>query len=72
MVYLLDRRNWWAVIPGGSVLSVALMIALTPLGGMLAVGAMFFGLGLTFVVLTLLPVGVVRMTWAWIPAWRFS
>ncbi|MGD0707595.1 MAG: hypothetical protein ABSA51_03985 [Anaerolineaceae bacterium] len=68
VVYLLDRRNWWAVIPGGSVLSVALMIALTPLGGMLAVGAMFFGLGLTFVALTLLPVGMMRMTWAWIPA----
>jgi len=68
VVYLMDRRNWWAVIPCGSVLSVALMIALTTLGSMLAVGVMFFGLGLTFVVLTLLPVTGIRMTWAWIPA----
>ncbi|HTX79949.1 MAG TPA: hypothetical protein VMC62_09785 [Longilinea sp.] len=68
VVYLMDRRNWWAIIPGGSVLSVAVMIALTPFGGNLAVGVMFFGMGVTFAALTLLPVAGTRMSWAWIPA----
>ncbi|MCO6452374.1 MAG: hypothetical protein J5I90_16465 [Caldilineales bacterium] len=69
-VFIVNREQWWAVIPGGILLSVAVMIFLTEfLPDEYAVGVMFLGMALTFVVVALLPNPEgKRMTWAFIPA----
>lgn len=65
VVYWLDRSRWWAIIPAGSLLSVAVMILLPHLGGWTA-SILFFGMAVTFGVLALMGAG--KMNWAWIPA----
>jgi hypothetical protein len=69
IVYLLDFHNWWAIIPGGTLLSVAALIAVGSVGnGNLGVGLMFTGMALTFGLVALLPNGARRLNWAFIPA----
>jgi hypothetical protein len=69
IVYLLDRQNWWAVIPGGTLLSIAALIAVGSSGnGSLGVGLMFTGMALTFGLVALLPNGGKSLNWAFIPA----
>jgi hypothetical protein len=70
IVYFLDKQNWWAIIPGGALLSVAALIAVGSVGnGNLGVGLMFTGLALTFGMVALLPHGgSKRENWAFIPA----
>ena len=69
IIYLLDNQNWWALIPGGSLLSVAALIAVGSAGnGNLGVGLMFTGMALTFGLVALLPNGAKRLNWAFIPA----
>ncbi len=68
-VYLVRRENWWAIIPGGVLFSIAAMIGLEPfLGDTAMVGVMFLGMALTFVLVALLPNPHGRMSWAFIPA----
>lgn len=69
LVYLVERENWWAVIPGGVLLTLALVAALDTFNsGMGTAGVFFLGLGLTFAILALLPNPQGEMRWAWIPA----
>jgi hypothetical protein len=66
-IYLNDRHNWWAAIPGGVLLTLAAVSALgeSPLN----TGALFFfGLGLTFAIVAVLPTPDGAMRWAFIPA----
>jgi len=65
IVFLLDRARWWAVIPAGSLLSIALMILLPKMGSWTA-SILFFGMAITFGVVALM--GKNKMNWAWIPA----
>jgi len=68
-VYLTDRRNWWAVIPAGVMLTLSMIVFLDQiLGGFGSGGVFFLGLGLTFAVVALLPTPNGRMNWAWYPA----
>lgn len=70
LVYAVKRDFWWAIIPGGVLLSIAALIAVegvTTGGGSLGVGVMFLGMALTFLLVYLL-VRQPRMTWALIPA----
>jgi lipoprotein signal peptidase len=69
LVYGVDRGNWWAIIPAGILTTLALVALAEPLVDDLAVGGVFFfGLGLTFALVALLPNPAGRMTWAWIPS----
>jgi hypothetical protein len=69
IIYLTNRENWWAVIPGGVLLSIAIFIGLESLfPGVEMVGVFFLGLGLTFLVLAYLPTQEGRMKWSLIPA----
>jgi hypothetical protein len=69
IVYLLDHERWWALIPAGTMLTLAVVAAISQaLPGMETGGVFFLGLGLTFAVVALLPTSAGRMTWAWIPA----
>lgn len=67
IVYFLNHKNWWAIIPGGVMLTLA---GITVLGNHSAYtgGVLFLGMGVTFGLLAVLPTGERRMTWPWIPA----
>lgn len=68
-VYLVSRDNWWAVIPGGVLLTLAVVAGIGDTLGGVDSGAIFFlGLSLTFFLVALLPTPEGRMRWAWIPA----
>jgi len=67
-VYLLQPLNWWAIIPGGVLVTLAIVAGIEGSDSGPISGAIFFaGMGLTFVLVALLPNKVGRMTWAWIP-----
>ncbi len=69
IIFLLDREKWWALIPAGTMLTLAIVAAISQaVPGMETGGVFFLGLGLTFAVVALLPTRAGRMTWAWIPA----
>jgi hypothetical protein len=61
-VYVVRRDFWWAIIPFGSMLGVALLVAFGN------VAYLFFGLALTFALLGVIPVDGKRMSWPWIPS----
>lgn len=69
-VYLVAREHWWAIIPGGAMLTIALVVALSASGlaGIESGGAFLLGLGLTFGILALVPTREGRLKWPLIPA----
>jgi hypothetical protein len=69
-VYLISKSNWWAIIPGGVLLTLGIVAGVEPyLKGDSGGGGVFFlGLGLTFFLVAVLPTPVGNMSWAWIPA----
>ncbi len=69
LVYAVNREHWWAVIPGGVLLTLALVAGLSPLVEGAEMGGVFFlGLGLTFALLAVLPTPEGRLVWPIIPA----
>ncbi len=68
-IYFANRENWWAVIPGGVLLTIALLIGLSSvIEGFETGGVFLLGLGLTFGLLSFLQTPQGRMKWALIPA----
>jgi hypothetical protein len=68
IVYLLQRLHWWAIIPAGVLITLAIVAGMDAADLGPISGAVFFaGLGLTFALVALLPNKSGRMTWAWIP-----
>jgi hypothetical protein len=69
LVYLIQRIHWWALIPGGVMGTFAVVSLLSNGTTEYLTGTVFFfGLGLTFVMVAILPNPIGRMYWAWIPA----
>lgn len=69
IIFLINTENWWALIPTGSMFSIALAIGLSQFLTGLEIGGVFLvGLGLTFGVLSIVPTQQGRMRWALIPA----
>jgi len=69
LVYLINRENWWAVIPGGILVTLAFVAGFDSyLGGDGGGGIFLLGLGLTFGIVGILPNPQGRMKWAFIPA----
>lgn len=67
-VYLRGRENRWAIIPGGALLTLALVAGLSSVvGSMESSGVFFFGLALTFTLLAVLPTDEGRMRWTILP-----
>ena len=64
------RHNWWALIPAGALLSLALVVLISsiPGAGGLAGSMLFLGLGVTFGVLYLMRSTEMPTQWAWIPS----
>ena len=69
-VYLRDHGRWWAIIPAGVMLTLALpAVGGASEAGARASGSLFFvGFAVTFVLVAVLPGGPGRRRWAWIPA----
>lgn len=67
LIYFTNRDNWWAIIPGGVLLTLAAVAALEPVADDDG-GIFFLGLGITFALVGLLPTSQGRMQWAFIPA----
>ena len=66
-VYFRDRiAHWWAIIPGGVLLTLGVVSSLDNASGLDTGGILFLGLGLTFFLVALLPGGKGR-SWALIP-----
>ncbi len=74
LVYFLNRERWWALIPAGTMLSLAGVIVVSAYeeaGGVRffdAGGFFMLGLGITFALVAMLPAGAHNTRWAWIPA----
>ena len=64
VIFLVNLKNWWALIPAGVLFSLAAMFVL----GFESGGVFLIGLGLTFGVLGFVPTEHGRMRWAFIPA----
>lgn len=68
-IYLTNRRNWWAIIPSGVLLTLGGVSFASNFTRGQDTGALFFiGLGLTFLFEAIPPTGSHGMTWAFIPA----
>ncbi len=64
-VYISHREMWWAIIPGGVLITLGVTSALTSVFNILDTGGIFLvGLGITFLMVALLA----RLRWAYIPA----
>ncbi len=69
IIYLLKREFWWALIPAGVLLSLAIAISLQNYIGDTGFVSLFFaGMGLTFAIVAMLPTEGGKQRWAWIPA----
>lgn len=69
LIYLTHREHWWAVIPGGVLVTLAAVAAVPDGVSGLATGGLFFlGVALTFGLLYVLPTPHGRMDWAVYPA----
>jgi hypothetical protein len=69
LIYLVERANWWALIPGGVLITLAATVGLEQFfPGLETAGIFFMGMGLTFALVATLPNPQGEMRWAWIPA----
>ena len=66
-VYFADRQNWWALIPMGVLLTLAIVSSLDAFTRIDTGGIFFLGLAATFALVALVPKGI-DTRWAWIPA----
>ncbi len=68
VVLLIEHENWWAVIPAGVLFTLAFVAGVAKFVNGFASGSFFFlGIGLTFAIVGLMPVGRAEK-WPWIPA----
>lgn len=65
-VYFTDTTRWWAIIPAGVLLTLGALSAVDEFTGLDGSGFFFLGLGITFILVAILPGGGSR-TWAFIP-----
>ena len=69
LVFLMNRDNWWAVIPGGVLITLAIVAGVDPfVKGDFTGGIFMLGTGLTFTLVSLIPTPQGQMRWAFIPA----
>lgn len=66
-VYFAQPGFWWALIPAGTLLSLAGVTLVAEYDGMLSGATLFFGLGITFLIVSIAPPGGRRL-WALFPA----
>lgn len=67
--YVVQRENWWAIIPGGVMLSLAAVTFFenTPGIPFEPAGLLFIGMGLTFLLLSTVKNNNIRLSWGIYP-----
>ena len=65
-VYFSDTNRWWAIILGGVLLTLGVLSVMNDVSDAKNGGMLFLGLGLTFILVAILPGGRSR-SWALIP-----
>ena len=69
IVYFTNRDYWWAIIPGGTLVTLGLVAGATSIWSGVELGGLFFvGLGATFALVAIVPTPQGQMKWAYIPA----
>jgi hypothetical protein len=69
IVYLVNRENWWAIIPAGVLVTLGIISTIEAGDFDVDTGGYFFlGMGLTFLLVAILPTPQGQMKWALIPA----
>lgn len=69
LIYLRNPGMWWSIVPGGVLLTLALVAGPDDVRLPIDQGAVFIlGLGLTFLLLALLPTTGRLVRWAFVPA----
>jgi hypothetical protein len=68
VTYLLDRNQWWAIIPAGVMITLGVVAGVGDFLGVDAGVIFFLGLGLTFASLAMVRPTEGNLKWAWIPA----
>lgn len=69
LLLLTDRSRWWAIIPGGILISIGAFVGLTTvMPDLQAVGMLLFGFAATFALVAAVPTDRGRMWWALVPA----
>lgn len=68
LVYGMDTKRWWAIIPGGVMASLTLTVLVDAFTRFDAGVLFLFGLAVTFALLPLLPGLPGNRNWPWIPA----
>jgi hypothetical protein len=69
IIYWRNRTFWWAIIPGGVLVTLAIVASADQFFNGIETGGIFFlGLGLTFALLAWVPTPTGRLRWALIPA----
>lgn len=69
IIFALHREHWWAGIPGGILTTLAVVAGTSSSTAGIDAGFIFFiGLGLTFLLIFIVPPKTGRMTWPLIPA----
>jgi hypothetical protein len=67
-VYFTGTERWWAIIPAGVLLTLGIVSSVDNFAGGIETGGLFFlGLGLTFILVTVLPGEKSGRSWALIP-----
>ena len=67
LIYVFHRENWWAIIPGGVLLTLA-VVNLVSENDLLSGGVFFLGMAVTFGLLYALPNPSGKQKWALYPA----
>jgi hypothetical protein len=68
LIYIFNKQHWWAIIPGGVLLTMG-VINLVPRGNAALEGGLFFlGLAVTFGLVYVLPKPSGKLKWALYPA----
>ena len=66
--YVIDKLNWWSILPAGLVFSLGLIRVLEQTSPDTETnGILFLGLGITFLILFALPTKYSRLSWTLIP-----
>jgi len=69
LIYFFNRKHWWAIIPSGVLITLGIISTVSYQMQGQDTGALFFiGLGITFLLVAILPNKAQRMNWAFIPA----
>ncbi len=68
LIFIIDRVNWWALIPGGVLFSLGIIRYFEIYEPETSTnGILFLGMGISFLLLYLIPTKIGRMNWALIP-----